>query len=263
MVGRQTGLQKEMRTKNYIFVLLLLVLTAAQPAFAFRAPQPALSKYEKRIYSFSLAGGFGYSFFKIDERHSEPASSLLGMTGMFRFHFFVRPNVHFHLGLEILSQKCKFNTYYFAEGHSIFYDRSFGYTHRLRTYELYIPLIARIGLTPQEANARSVFYLMGGYAIKTYLASSAVVTRNSDNKDIWGGSTELTFEHWYLSDQTSSVALIGMGVDKRVGWTEKFISFELFYRYNFSRFRYQGNYNTNDLMLKNSCITLQIGYRFQ
>lgn len=247
-----------MRLRNYILILSLVLILPS----AFALP-PMPSKYEKRIYSFSLAGGFGYSFFGVDKRHSEPASSLLGMTGMFRFHFFVSPNVHIQLGLEILSQKCKFNTYYFHDGQSQFYDRSFGYTHRLRTYELYLPLIARIGLTPQENNARSVFYLMGGYAIKTFLSGSVLITENATGKDIWGGTTELTFEHWILSEQTSSVVIAGMGVDKRLGWTEKFLSFELLYRYNFSRFRYQGNFDTNDLMIKNSCITFQLGYRFQ
>ncbi len=242
-------------------ILIAFVLLLAQQAFAFRPPLS--SQYERRIYSFSLAAGSGYSFFGIDERHSEAASPLLQLNGMFRFHFFVTPNVHIQLGLEVLSQKCKFNTYYFADGHSFFYDRSFGYTHRMRSYELYIPVIARIGLTPQEENARAIFHIDAGYAIKTFLSSSAVVTRNSDGKDIWGGTTELTFEHFLISEQTSSVAIIGMGVDKRIGWTQKFISFELFYRYNFSRYRYQGNYNTNDLMIKNSCLTLQIGYRFQ
>lgn len=250
-----------MKLKRIIVLFLLLVLL--KPVFAFPGPSSMMSKYERRIYSFSVAGGLGYSFFKIDERHSEPASSLLGLNGMFRFHFFATPNVHFQLGLEILSQKARFNTYYFSEGHSQFYDRSFGYTHRLRTYEMYIPIIARVGLTPQEDNARAIFYLMGGYAIKSFLSSTALVTRNSDNKDIWGGSTELSFEHWYLSEQTSSVVMIGIGADDRIGWTQKFISFELIYRYNFSRYRYQGNYNTNDLMLKNSCLNLQIGYRFQ
>lgn len=247
-----------MKLLKYIFVLVLVLL--AQKSFA--AP-PFPSKYEKRIYSFSLAGGFGYSFFGVDTRHSEPASSLLGMTGMFRFHFFATPNIHIQLGMEVLSQKCKFNTYYFKEGYSQFYDKSFGYTHRLRTYELYLPLVARIGLTPQEDNARSIFYLMGGYAIKTFLSGSTLVTDNATNEDIWGGSSELTFEHWILSEQTSSVVMVGMGLDKRFGWTSKFISFELFYRYNFSRFRYQGNYDSNNLMIKNSCVTFQVGYRFQ
>lgn len=247
-----------MKLRKYIFVLVLVLL--AQKSFA--AP-PFPSKYEKRIYSFSIAGGSGYSFFGVDKRHSDPASSLLLLTGMFRFHFFVTPNVHIQLGFENLSQKCKFDTYYFKEGFSQFYDKNFQYTHRLRTYELYIPLMVRIGLTPQEDNARSIFYLEGGYAIKTYLAASTLVTDKADNDDIWGGSTELSFEHWILGEQVSSVVMAGMGVDKRLGWTNKFISFELLYRYNFSRFRYVGNYDSNELMIKNSCVTFQIGYRFQ
>jgi hypothetical protein len=251
------------RRRRHTTILLALLFLVVSQMHALPPRKSLRPQYERRIYSFSIAGGSGYSFDKVDTRNSDPASSLLLLTGMFRFHFFVTPNAHIQIGFENLSQKCKFNTYYFADGHSTFYDKSFGYTHRLRTYELYIPIIARIGLTPQEDNAPAVFYLMGGYAIKTYLASTAVITRNSDNKDVWGGTTELTFEHYFLSEQTSSVALVGIGADKRLGMTQKFFSFELFYRYNFSRIRYQGNYNTNDLMIKNSCITFQIGYRFQ
>ncbi len=245
--------------KHITFVIALLLLCCV----SLHAFGPPPEKYENRKYSFSIAAGSGYSFFKVDERHSDPASSLLLLTGMFRFHFFVTPNVHIQLGFENMSQKAKFDTYYFADGHSQFYDRSFNYTHRMRMYELYIPLMARIGLTPQEDNSPSAFYIEGGYAIQTLLSSTALVTDNRTDKDVWGGSTELAFEHWILSEQSSSVILLGMGFDKRLGWTKKFISFELLYRYNFTRFRYQGNYNTNDLMIKNSCITFQVGYRFQ
>ena len=227
------------------------------------AAPPPPDKYDNRFYAYSLAASYTYSFFQVDERHSEPASSLLGLGGMFRFHFFVRQNVHIQLGLEILSQKCKFNTYYFAEGHSVYYDGSFGYTHRLRTYELYIPIIARIGTNIQETNAPSAFYFMGGYAPKMFLAATALVRDNATGEDIWGGSTELQFENWFISEQTGNVLIVGLGLDKRFGWTTSYMSFELFYRYNLSRFHYSGNYNTNDLMIKNSCITFQVGCRFQ
>ena len=255
-----------MKVKLNILILLLCVpalLFATPPSVGLRIPVPAMTKYEKRIYSFSVAGGFGYSFDKVDERHSEPSKSGLAMTGMFRFHFFATPNVHIQIGFENLSQKMNFNTYYFADGHSQFYDRSFGYTHHIRTYELYIPILGRVGFAGQEDNARSIFYLEGGYAIKTFLAASGTITQNSTGKDVWGGTTELTFEHWFLSEQTSSDILIGMGLDKRIGWTNRFFSFELLFRYNFSRMHYVGNYNTNDLMIKNSCMTFQVGYRFQ
>jgi hypothetical protein len=250
---------------NILIVLLSFSTTlfALPPKQTLRIPPLMKTKYERRIYSFSVAGGFGFSMDKVDERHSDPARTGLAMTGMFRFHFFVTPNCHIQIGFENMSQKTKFNTYYFAEGHSLFYDGSFGYTHQVRTYELYMPIMGRVGFAGQEDNARSIFYLEGGYAVKTFLATTSVVTQNSTDKDIWGGTTELTFEHWLVSEQTSSVILIGMGLDKRIGWTNKFFSFELLYRYNFSRMRYTGNYNTNDLMFKNSCITFQVGYRFQ
>jgi hypothetical protein len=57
--------------------------------------------------------------------------------------------------------------------------------------------------------------------------------------------------------------MAGFGIDKRIKMTEKFISFEVLYRYNLSRFIYTGRIDTNELLIKNSCITLQIGYRFE
>jgi hypothetical protein len=246
-------------SKRYAIVIIL-VLALAGKLLAFTPPP---EKYENRKYGFSYAGSLGYSFFKVDKRHSQPASSLLGLGGIFRFHFFVRPNVHLHLGLEVLSQKGKFNTYYFADGHSQLYDQSYGYTHRMRTYELYVPLMIRIGTNMQEANAPAIFYFLGGYSPKIFLSASTLVTEDATGEEIWGGSTELEFENWFINEQTGNVLMIGMGLDKRFGWTNKFMSFELIYRYNLSRFIYRGNYNSNELLIKNSCLTLQVGYRFQ
>lgn len=239
--------------------ILLVLLFASGSTFA----GPPRDKYENRKYGFSYAGSFSYSFFQVDTRHSEPASSLLGLGGMFRFHLYIRQNVHIHLGLEVLSQKFKFNTYYFAEGHSVYYDGTFGYTHRVRTYELYIPLMARIGTNIQETNAPSAFYFLAGYAPKMFLSASALVTENATGEEIWGGSTELNFENWFIGEQTGNVLIAGIGFDKRFGWSTSYMSFELLYRYNLSRFRYVGNFDTNDLMIKNSCLTFQVGYRFQ
>lgn len=239
--------------------LFLLLVIASFHVAAIPPPE----KYENRRYGFSYAGSFGYSFCNVDLRHSEKATSLLGMGGMFRFHAFIKQHVHLQFGLEILSQKCKFNTYYFADGYSTIYDRSFGFTHRLRTYEMYIPVIARFGTNPQESNAPSAFYFLLGYSPKVFLGSTAIITQESSGKDVWGGSSELIFENWFLNEQMGNVFMAGVGLDKRVGWENKFWSFELMYRYNLSRYIYRGNFDTNELLIKNSCVTLQIGFRFQ
>ena len=244
-----------------LICILLLVTGAAKNAGATPLPPP--DKYENRMYAFSLAGSFGYTFVNMDERHSKPGTSLLGMGGMGRFHIFIRQNIHLQIGLEILSQKMKFETYYFAEGHSVFYDGSFGYTHRLRMYELYVPILARIGTNTQEVNAPSAFYFMGGFAPRSFLAATTVIRENATGKDVWGGGTEMTFENYLVAEQTSTVLIAGIGLDKRFGWSTTYMSFELLYRYSISRYRYRGNFDSNDLFFKNSCLQFQVGFRFQ
>lgn len=213
-------------------------------------------------YGFSVAGSGVISFFKVDTRHSDKAIPRPGMSALFRMEFFPTRNVHLQFGLELMSQACAFNTYYFAPGYSQFYDRSFGYMHTLRTYELYVPLMARIGLNPDESSAKTVFYVLGGYAPKLFIGASANVVENSTGKGVWGGSTELTYENWFISPQEGNCLLAGAGFDKRLKFSEKFISIEAIFRYNLSRFIYTGRINTNELLIKNCCVSLQVGYRF-
>ncbi|MGL5889088.1 MAG: hypothetical protein ACRC3B_04350, partial [Bacteroidia bacterium] len=146
---------------------LLLMLLPALLAAHFnpeklntqRLPDPM-----RRTFGFSYAGGPVVSFFKIDTRMSEAAKPLPGLSGMFRMHFFPSSSFHVQIGMEFMTQGCSFNTYYFAPGFSAFYDSADDYSHRLRTLELYVPIMFRAGLTSNEANARAIFYLLGGYA---------------------------------------------------------------------------------------------------
>lgn len=241
------------------FLLFILIFTSAVKAFA--GPIPPARMMGPR-YGFSIAGSGVISLFKVDERHSEKAIPRIGMGGIFRMNFYATQNVHVQLGLEVLSQSCSFNTYYFADGYSVLYDHSFGYTHTLRTYEMYIPLMVRVGVTPYDANSRKALYLIGGYSPKIFLGATTNIIRNSDGKGIWGGTTELDYDIWFISPQTGNVMIAGIGLDQRLGFSERFLSYEVIWRYNLSRFNYRGNINTNELLIKNMCFNLQVGYRF-
>jgi hypothetical protein len=246
--------------KKYNLLLLLLLLSVMAKAIP-----PFPPEYAAKKYGFGFAAAGVISFFKVDTRESEPAHMRPGASASLRFEYYVNSNVHIQCGLEFMTQACRFNTYYFAPGYSKFYDLSYGYTHTLRTVELYVPLMARIGLSPDAGNARSLFYLLGGYSPKLFLTSIATVKENSTGKEIWGGSTELDYEHQFLGAQTGNCMIAGMGLDRRLGFLEKFITYEIIFRYNLSRFTYHGRMgieNTNELMLKNCCINVQFGYRF-
>ncbi|CAN5431212.1 hypothetical protein BH09BAC5_BH09BAC5_10660 [soil metagenome] len=247
------------RIKHLLLLLILCSITA-------RAIPPLPPDFRIKKYGFSFAGSGVISFFKVDTRHSEAAKMRPGMGGIFRLEFYPAPNIHLQFGLEMLSQGCRFNTYYFAPGYSTLYDRSFGYTHTLRTLELYLPVIVRIGLKPMENDARTIFYFLAGYSPKLFLSSNTSITQNETGKSIWDGSTELDYEYQFLGAQTGNVMIGGIGLDKRIRFEEKFISYELIFRYNLSRFNYHGRIgidNTNDLLMKNCCINFQVGYRFQ
>ncbi len=249
--------------KNNQLLIFLLLLSFAARAFPPIPPAPAVLV---KKYGYSFAGGGVISFFKVDTRHSEKAHMLPGFSGIFRLEFYPVSNVHIHMGFELMTQACKFNTYYFAPGYSQLYDRSFGYEHTLRTMELYLPITARVAFNPNESNEHSIFYLIGGYAPKIFINSSTNVVEKDNGKGIWGGSTELEYEHHFIGLQTGNVMIAGMGLDKRFGFTEKFLSYEIIFRYNLSRFIYKGRMgieNTNDLLIKNCCVNFQIGYRFQ
>lgn len=213
-------------------------------------------------YGFSYGAGTVISIFKTDTRESGKAVPRPGFEGMLRMHFYPAPNVHIQLGLEVMTQSCAFNTYYFAPAYSMLYDSSYGYTHTLRTLELYVPLIGRVGLNPAEGNSQHIFYLMAGYAPKIFVGARSYVVRNSDNKGIWYGATNLVFENYFMSEQLGNVIIAGFGYDKRFHFDERFLSFETFFKYNLSRFIYSGNIDTNKLLIKNMCISLQVSYRF-
>lgn len=246
--------------RNTLRFFLLAALLFFTPDIS-ASPFPH-SRIAGPVYGFSYSGAGVISIFKVDTRHSEAAVPRAGFGGMFRMNFFATQNVHIQLGLEVMSQACAFNTYYFAPGYSTLYDRSFGYTHTLRTAEMYIPLLARIGLTPGEASARKIFYLIGGYSPKLFLTATTNVVSNLDGKGVWGGGTTLDFENWFIDEQMGNVMIAGMGLDQRLKFSEKFISYELLFRYNLSRFIYHGNLDTNELLIKNMCFSLQVGYRF-
>ncbi len=247
------------RISRLLILFSLLSFTAkAYPSFYPPILNSGLPKY-----------GFGYgasgviSFFKVDPRESEKAIPRLGGGGIFKFEFYPTSNVHIQLGFELMSQACSFNTYYFAPGYSTYYDRSFGYTHTLRTTEMYLPLLVRIGLQPNEGNLRTIFYFLGGYAPKIFLGATTNVVDNSTGKGIWGGSTELTFENYFVGQDVGNVLMGGFGCDKRFGFSGRYMTFEAIFRYGLSRFNYDmGRNDYNFLLIKNYCISLEVGYRF-
>lgn len=237
-------------------VCFLLLASFAAPA---RNPFP-LSRQEKRI-AFSTSGMGLLSFFNADERHSTPANALTGFGLDARAEFIFSEEFRVFTGAGFFSQSCTFNTYYFALGHSTLYDKNFDYEHRLRTYELHIPVLFRVGLTPNESDADNAFYLLGGWALKTQLATRARVSQVSNGQEVWRGKATLQFENWFIRPTIGNLLVGGIGLDHRFNHSKESVFFEVLYRYGLSRYIYSGNVDTNDLLIKNSSVSFGVGFR--
>ena len=250
-----------LKMKNKLAVILVLLFGT----ITAHATPPLLKKYKLKRFGMTVGASTVFSFFKTDTRMSEKAQLKPGGSAFVKYNYYATSNVHLQVGLEMMTQACKFNTYYFAPGYSQNYDLTYQYSHTLRTVEFYLPITCRIGNAVDENNSQTIYFVTGGYSPKLFVSSSTNVENKTTGKGIWGGATTLAYEHHFLGLQTGNCLLLGTGMERRLGISEKFISFEMIFLYNLSRFKYSGRMgqtNTNDLMLKNSVLKVQIGYRF-
>ncbi|TND00867.1 MAG: hypothetical protein FD123_4325 [Bacteroidetes bacterium] len=241
-----------------VFLLCFVFLYAAADA---RLPQRTpYSRMDKRV-AFSTSGMGLMSFFKTDDRHSSPANPRTGFGLNARTEFIFTEEFRIFTGLEFLSQACTFNTYYFATGHSTYYDKVFDYTHGLRTYEVHLPVVFRLGLMRNESDLNNAVYMLGGWAMKYQLAARSRVEKITTGEEVWKGKATLDFENWFIRPSIGNVLVGGLGLDHRFNHSDESVFFEVIYRYGLSRYIYSGNVDTNDLVIKNASLSFAVGFR--
>jgi len=165
------------------------------------------------------------------------------------------------MGVEYINEGITFDSYYFAPGYSVLYDKSFSFTHKVHLHELYIPILFKQSITSENDHNNSL-YFSAGWAFRYMLGSQFKIIDKSDSKMVDKGFSNLTIEHDVLTDNGSAALLGGIGMehrtpDMRQGWI-----FEVYYRYNLSRHRYIGNNNTNNILFRNNNLTVSVGYEF-
>jgi len=239
-----------------LFILLLFAGNAsADPLLRLRRPLP-----QKKI-AFSTSGMGIVSFFTTDPRHSAPAIPRTGFGLNGRVEFIFSEQFRIFTGFDLLSQSCSFNTYYFAQGHSFFYDNNYNYLHSLRTFELHWPVLFRVGLTRDENDANNSVYFLAGWAMKYQMGARSTVLQITSGQEVWSGKAQMDFENWFLTPRIGNVLVGGLGFNKRFNHSEESVFFEAVYRYGLSRSIYYGNGTSNELLIRNASLSLAVGFR--
>lgn len=253
--------------KHFRSILLFCVaLFSIAPAHAF--PN---YPYRRSFTGFSASAMTLYSIYKVDTRHSMPATARMGFGGNARLEMVFTRNFRILLGADVISQSCSFNTYYFAKNQSQIFDLDYHYQHSLRTWELHIPLMFRLAFTRNEDDVDNSVYGLCGWATKVHVAAHTNVTNLDDGQEVYNGKTRLDFENWFIGKKFGNELVAGIGLTHRFHHSPESVFFELIYRYGLSRYTYYGNptgglgsYNgdsTNSLLMKNASLSFGIGFR--
>lgn len=189
------------------------------------------------------------------------ATAGLGLS--FRAEFKITPKSQMKIlfGADYLNEGMKFDSYFFPIGTTPLYDKNFNYTHQLHISELYVPILFKQSFTDEDRNVNSV-YVSGGWAFRTMLGANYKITEKSDGNVIAKGFSPLLMEHKFLTDNSGSTLMVGMGMEHKLPAMKNAVFFEAFFHYNLSRVKYTGQNNSNKVLFRNHSLTISVGYEF-
>lgn len=167
----------------------------------------------------------------------------------------------FECGVEYVNEGLSFKSYYFAPGYSKLYDKTFPYTHDVRMNELQIPLLFRHTFN-KENKHKATPYFTAGWALRILMYSSTSIQSIADGTEVYSGQTDLSFQYPFPWNNFGSLLQGGLGLQFNNIQTQSALFFELNYKLGISAFHYTGANASNDLIIKDSNLTINVGYKF-
>jgi hypothetical protein len=164
-------------------------------------------------------------------------------------------------GLEYVNHEVSFRSYYFAPGYSKLYDKTFPFIHDLKINELQLPIIFKQTFG-KETKHQATSYFTVGWIWRYFVYSSTSIQSINDGIQVYDGKTDVTFEYPFPWAHFGSLLQGGLGLQFNNIQKQTALFFEVNYKYGISRFHYVGNGNTNDLFIKDSNISINVGYKF-
>lgn len=209
----------------------------------------------KRIYIGTLA-----AFYSNNPDHTIDTKGKTSFNFGFKrtFNIFT---TNIDVGLEYVNQGFSFNSYYFAPGYSKLYDKTFPFTHNIRMNELQVPILLKQPLGKESKNKVSS-YLALGWAWRIIMYSRTSIASTNDGIQVYDGLTDINFKYPFPWKHFGSLLQAGLGLQFNNLHTHTALFFETYYKLSISPYIYTGNVNTNNLLIKDSNISINVGYKF-
>jgi hypothetical protein len=216
---------------------------------------PSRKKGPKRFYL-----GLVFPDYKNNPEHTIDTKSEFSFNlGLKRTFVFFQSE--FDIGLEYVNQNFSFDSYYFAPGYSVLYDKTFPFEHDVNINEFQVPVLFR-QTYGNESRSKVTTYFTVGWILRYFAYSSTSIEDIATGVQVYDGKTNISFEYPLLLAQLGSMIQGGFGMQFNNIQTKKSNFIELNYRLAISRFHYTGYDNSNDLLIRDSNFTFTIGHKF-
>jgi hypothetical protein len=244
-------------TKNSLFLLLIPFLLFSGKAHG-QYTEPGSRKFRYQLMGFGAV-----SFYSGDDRVISGLTSKMGGGLSFRVEIHLLQELSFVAGLEAMSQGFSVDTYYFAPGYSVLYDKNYHFQHDIRIYEATLPLLFKESLAgSKEDDSRNNLYLLFGYELKYNLYSQATITDTNDGAVVFDNAVNMPYEHQFTGNLVGHNLMCGMGFNHNILPGKHTFFMELDYRYGLSRYVYNGHDNSNSTTFHNAMLSFGVGLRY-
>jgi hypothetical protein len=250
------------RAQPLIFFILLLF---ALPSTAQDKPSGGEiemdPKYATIRWRFSIMPILSFYDANTSYLESPKATQGLGLSAKAEFKLSPRSTTKLIVGLEYLNEGMKFDSYYFAPGHSVLFDKNYNYTHKLHISQVYLPILFKQSFGDEDRKANTA-YISGGWAFRYLMGTHYKISSKTDGNTIDQGFSPMTVEHKFITETGGSALVGGMGFEHKLAGMKRAVFFEMYYHYNLSRIHYIGNNHTNNIRFRNHSLTIGVGYEF-
>lgn len=239
------------RTAIFLSLIFIFSQNFAQENFQFH-----LGKVKHR-----LSAGPVMSFYKNNLQQTINTKAKPGFNAAYKSEIFLDRKTNLIVGLEYLSQGFTFHGYYSAPNHTYLFDKIFPYSHEIHYQEIQLPILLKNLFKAEVPKSYSPYYFLG-IGFRYIFKSSAFITSDSTQNTIYDGKTDVTFENHFLNKHFNALFQCGLGTQRNFKEKGSTLFIEFTYKYNISRLHYEGYQNSNNLNIRDACLSITVGFRF-
>lgn len=240
---------------------LLLIVFTLLAVFTLQANPLSRSKKKKLQFKYRASFAPIISLYKNNADYTSSNSPRAGINLSLRLEPNWKGNFHVHLGFELNRYALDFDSYYFAQGYSVIYDRNFDFKHSLRYFDAQIPLLLKYSF-PEEEENENTFYFIGGWSLRGIFFGRTTIQQISTGEILLNKKySSPTIEYPLLVSQLGGVLQFGFGAQRNILHSHRSVFVELLWKYPVSRIHYNGYKNSNNLYIKDSHVLVSLGVK--